>query len=125
MALAALVVHILVRILTAFSINYYMFIAGRFLTSIADIAWYSSLYVFSKLQSSVVVKLRLIILLYFIAAAVEIVGPKWRVLSGMTLYYFWLVGYPVLAVLAYFIRGWRMLTLVITALCLPYLAHFW
>ena len=56
MALAALVVHILVRILTAFSINYYMFIAGRFLTSIADIAWYSSLYVFSKLQSSVVVK---------------------------------------------------------------------
>ena len=61
----------------------------------------------------------------FSAAAVEIVGPKWRVLSGMTLYYFWLVGYPVLALLAYLVRGWRELTLVITALCLPYLAHFW
>ena len=47
-ALVALLVHIVVRLITAFSVNYYMFIAGRLLTSIADIAWYTALYVFSK-----------------------------------------------------------------------------
>ena len=57
--------------------------------------------------------------------AVEIVGPKWRVLSGMSLYYFWLVGYVVLAGVAYLIRGWRMLVVATTVMCVPYLAHFW
>ena len=47
-ALASLVIHIVVRLMTAFSVNYYMFIVGRMLTSVADIAWYSALYVFSE-----------------------------------------------------------------------------
>ena len=48
MALVALVVHIAARLVTAFAFNYFMFVAGRLLTSIVDIAWYSALYVFGE-----------------------------------------------------------------------------
>ena len=64
-------------------------------------------------------------MLCFGPAGIEIVGPRWRVLSGTVSYYFWLGGYPVLAALAYFIRDWRTLIIAGTLVSLPYFAHIW
>ena len=58
-------------------------------------------------------------------AGIEMVGPRWRVLSGTVSYCFWLVGYVILAALAYFIRDWTMLLIAGTIVGLPYFAHIW
>ena len=45
-ALAVLIGHTVARLITACSLNYYMFLFGRFLLSMSDIGWYTSVYVF-------------------------------------------------------------------------------
>ena len=62
---------------------------------------------------------------YATHAGVEIVGPRWRVLTGTVVYYFWVVGYFILAALAYFIRDWRMLLIAGSLFGLPFVAHIW
>ena len=64
-------------------------------------------------------------MLCFCLSGIEIVGPRWRVLSGTVSYSFWLGGFPILAALAYFIRDWRKLIIAGTLVSLPYFAHIW
>ena len=52
--------------------------------------------------------------------AVEIVGMSARSFAGFFSISFFSVGYVVLAVLAYFIRSWRMLCMVVSLLGLAY-----
>ncbi|XP_072020812.1 organic cation transporter protein-like [Amphiura filiformis] len=44
----------------------------------------------------------------------EFVGPSWRGFTGMGVEFFFAFGYMILAILAYFIRDWRTLQIVIT-----------
>lgn len=46
---------------------------------------------------------------------IEIVGKSGRKVAGLTGSAIFSVGYPILAILAYFIRNWRLLTLLISA----------
>ena len=50
-ALAALISHAIARLITAFSINYYMFVFGRFLLSVSTIGWYTTYYLFGRLNT--------------------------------------------------------------------------
>ena len=53
------------------------------------------------------------------------VGPRWRALAGQAPNFFWSLGYMILAVVAYFIRDWRVLTLGLLVFAVPYVLHFW
>jgi len=45
---------------------------------------------------------------------IELVGGKWSTILGMGMEFFWVAGWLTLAVIAYFIRSWRTLTLLIS-----------
>ena len=46
----------------------------------------------------------------------ELVGPAWRVHTGIAFKYFWASGYMLVALFAFYIRDWSRLQL---ALALP------
>ena len=50
----------------------------------------------------------------FVLAAVEIVGPRWRVIVSTIWLTFWAVGYVILAGVAYLIKDWQVLQAVLT-----------
>ena len=56
---------------------------------------------------------------------VEMVGPRWRLHTGIMIEYFWAAGYMLIALIAYYVRDWRHLQL---CLCVPIFAltlHWW
>ncbi|XP_076444569.1 organic cation transporter protein-like [Babylonia areolata] len=55
----------------------------------------------------------------------ELVGPKYRVVSGFVLASFYSVGYMTLAGMAYFIRSWRYLEIAITAPAAAFVLCWW
>jgi len=50
----------------------------------------------------------------YVRAAVELVGVTWRGHLATAINYFWTLGYMLLAVIAYGIRDWAYLQLVIS-----------
>ncbi|TRY71167.1 hypothetical protein TCAL_02376 [Tigriopus californicus] len=52
------------------------------------------------------------ILIIIMAYLLEMVGGKWTTILGMGVQFFWVLGWLILGVLAYFIRDWRQLTFV-------------
>lgn len=58
-------------------------------------------------------------------AGMEIVGPSWRVFTGLMVMEAWAVGFVILAGIAYGIRDWFVLQLVITAPISILSIYFW
>ena len=56
--------------------------------------------------------------------ATELVGPEKRALAGTLVWIYFTVGLIVLAVKAYFIRGWRLL-LIVSSAPFIFIALFW
>lgn len=77
----------------AFSPNIIAFCVFRFLVGVANIGSF---------------------ILAFVVAT-ELVGPSRRVVTGIGIQFFWATGYMLLALLAYLIRDWFVLQLVLTA----------
>ena len=79
--------------LTALSFSYYSFIFFRLCTATSGAGALLSLYVLG----------------------IELVGKSGRNFAGMAGMVIFALSYPVLAIMAYFIRSWRWLTLLISA----------
>ncbi|XP_071956990.1 solute carrier family 22 member 1-like [Antedon mediterranea] len=54
----------------------------------------------------------------------EIVGPSKRAMVATLVTVYWCFGYMLLAVMAYFVRSWNILTLVINLVFVPFLSIF-
>ena len=91
----SLAFHIFVGFLSAFSPNYWVFLATRFITG------------FFKPGIGVVM----------FTLASEYVGGKYRPMSGMILWLAFAISLAVLGVKAYFIRKWKILFIACT---IPY-----
>ena len=62
---------------------------------------------------------------YFLfSIGVELVGSDKRTFAGFVFQYFFPIGQLVLAVLAFFIRDWRILANVVAAIAVPFLLYF-
>ncbi|XP_070567476.1 organic cation transporter protein-like [Ptychodera flava] len=55
----------------------------------------------------------------------EMVGPSKRVIAGVVIEYFFSFGYMLLSLLAYFIRYWWILQLVMSVPCAAFMVYFW
>ncbi|XP_041461643.1 organic cation transporter protein-like [Lytechinus variegatus] len=80
-------------VLVAFSPNYWVYIVLRFFQAAGNKA---------VLQVAFVIGL-------------EFVGPKWRTVTGITVQVFFASSYMFLAIIAYFVRYWRTLQIIISA----------
>nr|XP_006822966.1 PREDICTED: solute carrier family 22 member 5-like [Saccoglossus kowalevskii] len=57
--------------------------------------------------------------------ACEYVGPSKRTTTGMIYPMFYSIGYMLLALLAYFVREWWILQLIIVCPCILFLSYYW
>ncbi|ESO91028.1 hypothetical protein LOTGIDRAFT_122416 [Lottia gigantea] len=55
----------------------------------------------------------------------EFVGPSKRTLCGMGYMIFWAIGLFILAMLAYFIRDWKYLSLSVSVPTVAFLSYYW
>ena len=55
----------------------------------------------------------------------EFVGPRKRMWAGIVIELFWACGTLLLALLAYFIRDWRTLSLVVSAPTVLFVVYIW
>ncbi|CAH1779040.1 unnamed protein product [Owenia fusiformis] len=92
--IAAMVLTLTSSIGLAFSPNFSVFAVLRFCLGVFSVAGFTVGFVFNM----------------------EIVGPSWRNTAGLSVQYAWASGYFVIAAVAYFIRDWSTLQLV---LCIP------
>ena len=100
--LGSLMLILACRLLISLSPNIFVFMLGRFLLSNATVSLYTTLCIF----------------------AIENVGPSKRTLAGLSVYFFWTVGYVILAGIAYFVQNWRIRNLIYLVFTVPYLLHF-
>ncbi|XP_041461673.1 organic cation transporter protein-like [Lytechinus variegatus] len=80
-------------VLVAFSPNYWVYIVLRF---------------FQAAGNKAVLQVAFVI-------GVEFVGPKWRTVTGIAIQIFFALAYMLLAIIAYFVRYWRTLQIIISA----------
>ena len=100
--LGCLVLTLASRLVISLSPNIFVFMLGRFLLSCSNVNWYATLCIF----------------------AIENVGPSKRTLAGLSVYFFWTVGYVILAGIAYFVQNWRTRNFIYLVFNVPYLFHF-
>jgi hypothetical protein len=62
---------------------------------------------------------------FFHSAAVELVGPKYRMFASTAVSFFFSLGQIVLGVSAWFIRDYQILQLVISVPILLFLPYWW
>ena len=55
----------------------------------------------------------------------ELVGPSMRMLAGTVYMLFWGIGVLLLALMAYLIRDWRWLNLVLALPTIFFLSYYW
>ncbi|CAH1799012.1 unnamed protein product [Owenia fusiformis] len=92
--IAAMILSLTSSIGLAFSPNFIVFTVLRFCLGAFIVAAYTVGFVFNM----------------------EVVGPSWRNTAGLSVQYAWALGYIIIAAVAYFIRHWSTLQLV---LCIP------
>ncbi|XP_053192353.1 solute carrier family 22 member 7a [Scomber japonicus] len=103
MFLVALVTATMLSMTSAFSTSYVMFAVTRALCGVS----LSGLSIIG------------------VVLGIEWTGVKHRTFSGTIMSLSWSVGNMVLALLAYFIRDWRHLTLAVTAPCIAAIISWW
>ena len=57
--------------------------------------------------------------------AMEFIGPSKRVLCGMLVNHFWVLGEFIQTGMAYGLRTWRHLQLAMSIPYIPFLLYFW
>lgn len=57
--------------------------------------------------------------------ALEMVGPKKRMVAGVVCQMFFTTGFLLLAVLAYFIQDWRQLQFALTLPGVIFFSYYW
>lgn len=58
--------------------------------------------------------------------AMEMVGPKYRVIAGTLCQYYYTFGYFVMALVAYFLNdNWQLLQIVLSLPCVLFLSYWW
>ncbi|XP_033112732.1 organic cation transporter protein-like [Anneissia japonica] len=90
---AGILLQLVSELIVAFSPSYWVFVFFRLLVGLADMGIY---------------------LVGFVLIT-EFVGVSKRVLAGSVFAIYWAIGYMVIALLAFLIRDWRHLTIVVTA----------
>ncbi|XP_071479194.1 organic cation transporter protein-like [Diadema antillarum] len=80
-------------VLVAFSPNYWAYLVFKFIQAAGN---------------------RAVLLIGFIIV-VEFVGPKWRTVTGISIRIFYAFGFMILALLAFFVRYWKTLQIVVSA----------
>ena len=58
-------------------------------------------------------------------SGMELVGPSKRVIAGIGLEFFWCTGLYLLNLLAYFVRTWNLLQLLIVCPAPLLIVYFW
>ena len=58
-------------------------------------------------------------------SGVELVGPSKRVFAGIIIEFFWCVGLYLLNIIAFFVRDWNILQIVIVAFAPLLIAYIW
>ncbi|XP_067441994.1 solute carrier family 22 member 7a [Thunnus thynnus] len=103
MLLVALITATMLSVISAFSTTYVMFAVSRALCGVA----LSGLSIIG------------------VVLGIEWTDVKHRTFTGTVMSLSWSVGNMVLALLAYFIRDWRHLTLAVTAPCIAAIISWW
>lgn len=101
--LAAAVIQIVSSVITAFSVNYVMFVFFRFLVAFSVSGVFECGFVL----------------------VTEICGPKFRTYFGILTQFPFGVGASLLPFIAYFIRDWTSLQLAISLPCTLLLTYYW
>lgn len=57
--------------------------------------------------------------------ALEMVGPKKRLIAGVGVQLFFTIGYILTAGFAYYITNWRMLQVALTVPSIAFLLYWW
>lgn len=101
--LVAIVIQILATIITAFSVNYIMFIFFRFLVAFSVSGVFECGFVL----------------------VCEICGPKFRAPFGILTQFPFGIGAAIMPLIAYFVREWMKLQLCISVPCVCLLSYYW
>ncbi|XP_070532061.1 organic cation transporter protein-like isoform X2 [Ptychodera flava] len=90
-------------VITAFSVNYWMFVIARMFVAMTAYGAYLGAFVL----------------------VTEMVGPSKRTFAGMVYMMFFGVGYMLFALYGYLVRDWSSLQLVITVPTILFLSYWW
>ncbi|XP_067657418.1 organic cation transporter protein-like [Haliotis asinina] len=101
--LASGVIQMIFGIALAFSPNFILFAVFRFFTGIAAMSTFMIAFVIG----------------------LELVGPSKRTIAGIAIEFFWCFGLFVLALVAYFIREWTYLQIVMTIPSVFFIVYWW
>ncbi|WAR08263.1 ORCT-like protein [Mya arenaria] len=88
---------------SAFAPNYGAFVTFRFLQGVSNMGIFMSLFVIGM----------------------ELVGPSYRVAAGIIIEFFWCAGLFLLCLVAYFVRTWNILQLVLACPTVLLVLYFW
>ncbi|XP_022109164.1 organic cation transporter protein-like [Acanthaster planci] len=91
-------------------VTLFLCLGGQFIFSLA-IVFAPNMSAFIALRFFLAVANMGVFIMAFVIGT-EFVGPKWRTFIGVVAECFFALGYMILAVMAYFIRDWRMLQVV-------------
>ncbi|XP_071115010.1 organic cation transporter protein-like [Haliotis cracherodii] len=103
MFMVSVLLHAVSTIVTAFSPSFAIIGILYFINGMSGIAIWSNAFV----------------------VGVELVGPSKRVLTGMLCEIYWTVGVFMAATMAYLVRDWRHLQLIVSAPTVLFLAYYW
>ena len=133
--LFALATRTVARLLVAFSPNFLVFAIARFLLSCVGYGSFLTVYILGNtiiqtpqpylLNKYPNISSCICDILCIFIPGLEITSEKWRVVAGTMSFYFWDLGYAILAGLGFLCRSWRQLVLVGTVPLVPYMLHFW
>ncbi|XP_046542550.1 organic cation transporter protein-like [Haliotis rubra] len=101
--LASGVIQMVSGIALAFSPNFIVFAVFRFFTGIAAMSTFMIAFVIG----------------------LELVGPSKRTIAGIAIQFFWCFGLFLLALVAYFIREWKYLQIVLSIPSVFFIAYWW
>jgi hypothetical protein len=99
--------------------SYIVYTISRFILACATRGISVTGFVLSKEKKSYEIKeFNLMIMIYLVT---ELVGPKKKFLTAISVKYFFAIGQLVLVGFAYFIREWRRLTWIISVFTIPFI----
>ena len=95
----------------------------RFFSGLSEIGVFE-IYVVWGIQVAINFFLEIIIKTSYVAG-VEAVGKNYRVICGFIYQLLFTVGAALLGPIAYFVRDWRILQIVISTPCFVFIAYYW
>lgn len=107
----------------AFSVNFHMFCAMRFFCGVSCVGLFDIAFVWGTLLSTAFHKTSCY--MFYFSQGIESVGKKYKIMCGLTYQIVFSIGACLLGLVAYYVRNWRTLQLVISVPILLMVTTYW